>query len=281
MSDIIRVFPRKTKWTPTDDLAFVGELPLFELPDLPVYVSVVFSWDIEKANHIAAQWIIRLRYMKSDHQVLVGGPAFQNVDCGGGENFIPGRFVKPGVTITSRGCPKRCPWCMVSQREGKLREINIAPGHIVQDNNLLACSRGHIEKVFDMLRQQKKAAIFSGGLDIDYLQPWHVELLKSIKISELWVACDCERDLKRLDKAADLLADFSIEKKRCYVMTGFGGEDFNAAESRCEKVFEKEFLPFAQLYRGPQDEPWGRCWKDLQRKWSRPAIYRAGKEATT
>ncbi len=41
---MIRVFPRKTKWTPDDELAFVGDPPLFRSPDNEaVYVSVTFS----------------------------------------------------------------------------------------------------------------------------------------------------------------------------------------------------------------------------------------------
>lgn len=262
---IIRVFPRKTRWTPTDDLAFVGEPPLFKLPDLPVYVSVTFTWDKITGAYLAESWA------KIKQRVRLGGPAFDDP----GDDFIPGRFIKEGVTFTSRGCPKKCPYCLVNRHEGPFRELRpFAFGHIIQDNNLLACSRFHIEAVFQMLRMQAKAAVFSGGLDIDYLQPWHIDLLKTIKVKELWVACDREQDLKRLDKAVDLLADFSTEKKRCYVMIGFGGETFTDAERRLEAVYAKGFLPFAQMYRGPQDEPWGRCWKDLQRKWSRPAIYR-------
>lgn len=271
MDDIIRVFPRKTKWTPTDDLAFVGEPPLFEVPDLPVHISVVFTWDMEIATSLIDPW-----RRKTGRNPLIAGPAWGTMDIGIND-FIPGQYIKSGVTFTSRGCPKNCPWCLVSKREGKLREINIAPGYRVQDNNLLACSQPHIEMVFDMLRQQKKGIVFSGGLDIDYLEPWHVELLKSIKINELWVACDCEKDLKRLDKAADLLADFPEEKKRCYVMIGFNDETQNAAEARCEAVYSKGFLPFAQLYRSPLSKceyPAG--WKALQRKWSRPAVYRNG-----
>lgn len=264
---IIRVFPRCTKWTPTDDLAFMGEPPLFELPDLPVYISVTFTWDIVRAETLIWAW------RATNRDCYIGGPAYDHK----GEDFIPGRFIKEGVTFTSRGCPKNCPWCLVPKREGKLREINIAPGSILQDNNLLACSRPHIEQVFEMLRQQKEPIKFSGGLDIDYLQLWHVELLKGIKLDEIWVACDCEKDLKRLDKAADLLADFPEEKRRCYVMIGFGGEKLMDAERRLEAVYSKGFLPFAQLYRSSEDEPWDQYWKALQRKWSRPAIYRKSK----
>lgn len=266
-NEIIRVFPRKTKWTPTDDLAFVGEPPLFELPDLPIYISVTFSWDIQIGRKIYASWHNRPR----SFPILLGGPALRDFDG----DFVPGKFIKKGVTITSRGCPKRCPWCLVPQREGKLHEINIADGYIIQDNNLLACSRGHIEKVFEMLSRQKKAAQFKGGLDIDYMKSWHIELLKKIRVDEIWVSCDREQDLKRLDKAADLLSDFSIEKKHCYVLMGFNGDNPDDANRRCEQIYKKGFLPRSQFYRPivnfrsvPTE------WRYVQWKWSRPAAYR-------
>ena len=266
MNDIIRVFPSGTKWTPRGDLSFVGGPPLFGVPDLPVYISVTFSWDMKEARRIAREW------SSVTPRVVIGGPA-----CGTySEEFIPGVFVKEGVTFTSRGCPKNCLWCRVKECEGPLREINIAPGYIVQDNNLLACSRPHIERVFDMLRQQKRGIIFSGGLDIDYLQPWHVDLLKTIRVKELWVACDTAADLKRLEKAADMLADFSVEKKRCYVMIGFGDETPNEGERRCEAVYGKGFLPFVQ-YNQP-DSTTRRVvpkdWRYIVWKWARPAVYR-------
>jgi hypothetical protein len=34
---VIRVFPERTKWTPTDGLAFVGEPPLWVYGDHPPY----------------------------------------------------------------------------------------------------------------------------------------------------------------------------------------------------------------------------------------------------
>lgn len=270
MSDIIRVFPRKTKWTPKDDLAFVGEPkePLL-IPKLPVYISVTFSWDIKRGMDLVEKWA-----GYSTRTISIGGPAFSNLGLRG--DFVPGRFIKEGVTFTSRGCNKKCPWCRVWYSEGKLREINIADGYIVQDNNLLACSRGHIEKVFEMLSRQKKGAQFKGGLDIDYLDSWHIELLKKIRVNEIWVACDRKRDLKRLDKAADLLGDFSIEKKRCFVMIGFNGESLSAAEKRLVTVYEKGFLPFAQLYRDSSNNcQYDKQWRDLNRNWSRPAAYRS------
>ena len=264
--DCIRVFARRTKWTPTDDLAFYDEPPLYDLPDLPVHISVTFTWDVERGALLMASWAM------TGKEILLGGPALScYVD-----DFVPGRYIKQGVSFTSRGCPKHCPWCLVPSREGPIREIPIHPGHIVQDNNLLACSREHIEAVFDMLRKQKQAIKFSGGLDCDYLSAWNVDLLKTIKVGELWVSCDTESALRKLDKARDMLWDFPTEKKRCYVLGGFEQEHPDNFEARCEAVYEKGFLPFAQLYQPP--DCWVNYtpqWKALARKWSRPAIYRS------
>lgn len=265
---MIRVFARKTKWCPTDELAFFGKPPLGKLPKLPVFVSCTFTWDIQWSFELYEAWALHWR--RSNCRVRLGGPAFNDP----GDKFCSGKFLKTGVTITSRGCPKKCPWCLVPMREGSLRElVAVKPGNIISDNNLLACSAEHIKRVFTMLRDQK-AVEFTGGLDIDYLKSWHIDLLKKIKLKSMYVACDCDKDIKRLDKAVDLLGDFSCEKKRCYVLVGANGETVEQAERRCRVVFAKGFLPYAQLYRGLNSGPSRGDWHDFCHYWCQPKLYR-------
>ncbi len=262
---IIRVFPRRTKWTPTDSLSVVGD-PKWFLPQLPVKISITFSWDIKEGKRLYRAW------KNLFHDVQLGGPAFGDP---GGE-FAPGLFIKNGVTITSRGCVFNCPWCFVPSREGKLRELKIKPGHIIQDNNFLACSKCHQEKVFEMLQTQNNIE-FSGGLDGSLLSTWHVEWFKKLKIKHFWFACDREQDIQRLEKVQDLMSDFPEKKKRCYVMIGFNSESILNAEKRLEKVYSMGFLPFCQLYQGDIFKIYPKEWKELARKWSRPAAYRKKK----
>jgi hypothetical protein len=209
--------------------------------------------------------------------VRVGGPAY---DDAGGE-FVPGRFLKAGCTITSRGCPKKCGWCKVPFAEGALRELPIRPGWIVQDNNLLACSDRHIRAVFDMLREQGRAAYFNGGLDKHYLKPWHREMFDSIRIGELWFACDTGNDLHHLERAAKILQGYPEAKMRCYTMIGYEGETLQEAEKRVEDVYALGFLPFTQLYQPPTammpTKIYSAEWKSVMRKWCRPAAYRTKK----
>lgn len=264
---IIRVFPRKTKWTPKDKLAFFDEPPLFDLPDLPVSVSVTFTQDKAKGLSLFRAWRKRIK------DTLLGGPAYNHP----GDEFVPGRFLKKGIIITSRGCPKKCEWCYASEREGPIRELPIRDGWMIQDNNLLACSNEHIVKVFEMLSRQPIPASFPGGLDLDYLKNWHMDCLKGLqvihKFAALWVAFDGPWGMAKLDKAKDLLADISIERKFAYVLIGYEGDSLIEAEGRCETVYEAGFLPFAMLW----DKNVGSEWRSLQRKWCRPAIYRSVK----
>lgn len=265
---MIRVFPRRTKWTPTDELAFVGDPPLFRPPEMPVKVSVTFTWDIAEGERL--MWAWRVYYP----DVEIGGPAFGDP---AGE-FEPGLFIKKGVTFTSRGCPNNCPYCFVPNREGKIRELPIKEGWILQDNNILACSRSHQEKVFEMLARQKKAIDFNGGLEAKRLTEWHVKQFENLKVHYFWFACDLPGHEKYLKKVADLTVDYPIWKKRCYVLIGFNGEDILEAEKRLNRIYEMEFLPFAQLYQTEIKRPWTKEWDRLQRKWCRPAAYRIKKE---
>ncbi len=268
---MIRVFPRKTKWTPTDELAFVGDppLPAFRPTDrtTPVFVSCAFTWDLPRARRLQQSWA------RFYDKALLGGPA---CDDPGGE-FMSGRFIKEGVTITSRGCPRQCPWCYVSRREGDIRELPIKPGWIIQDNNLLACSKSHLEAVFLMLSRQRHGAVFSGGLDARLFTVWHLELLDRIRFSELWFAADSPRSMAAIERVARLCGDIPRGKLRCYVMIGYR-ESLTEAEARLERIYKLGFLPFAQLYVGERvcegRLAYSTEWRQLARKWSRPAAYR-------
>ena len=265
-TDLIRVFPRRTKWTPNDELAFVGNPPLFRPEQQPVKISVTFTWDIPEAERLYRAW--------SDYysDVELGGPAFDD----SGDKFIPGRFIKNGVVFTSRGCPKDCPWCFVQEREGQIRELPITQGHIVQDNNLLACSIQHVRAVFDMLRSQKHSAEFM-GMDAEFLTTEHIKLLNSIRVDRMFFAYDHMGSTYHIEKAADLLGGYNRDKKRCYVLVGYYPEDSPIkAEKRLLKIWELGFMPYSMFYRDDTMKPPKKTkeWQDLTRIFSRPAIMR-------
>ena len=262
---MIRVFPRHTKWTPTDELSFVGNPPLFRPGEGRVFISCAFTWDRPRCEQLARSWS---RFYSN---VQIGGPAYNDP---GGE-FTPGRFVKRGVTITSRGCPKKCPFCSVPRREGCIREYPIKDGWILQDNNILACSESHQKSVFKMLQRQPKQIDFNGGLDPQLLKSWHIKEFGLLNVRHFWFSCDMPSSIKHLESVANLMSDYKQWQKRCYVLIGFNGEVMSQAEKRLNRVFEMGFLPFAQLYQNEEKRPWSKDWDRLQRKWCRPAAYKA------
>lgn len=56
MTRIARVFPRCTKATPNDELAFFDEPGLFPVEADEIHVSVTFTWDIPRAERLARAW---------------------------------------------------------------------------------------------------------------------------------------------------------------------------------------------------------------------------------
>lgn len=258
---IARVFPTKTSMSPTDDDAYFGP-PIFDTPHYDeVHISVSFTWDLSRAE------FLRIAWKNYGDKVFVGGPA---CDDAGGE-FVAGRYLRKGITITSRGCPNNCPFCYVPKREGKLRELPVVIGNIIQDNNFTSCSREHQTKVFEMLKTQK-AVVFQGGLEAARIDDWFVEQLRSLRLKELWLAYDHDNADKPLAKAVNKLKRFfKRDKIRCYVLIGFGEDTIEKAESRLQKAVEIGVFPFAMLYK-PKD--YSADWYRFAREWIRPAIIR-------
>ena len=105
------------------------------------------------------------------------------------------------------------------------------------DDNLLACSRQHIEAVFEMLGRQKERPIFTGGLEARLLRPWHVDLLRESRTQRMYFAYDTPDDYEPLVEAGRLLQAGGFERKShkacCYVLIGYRGDTMEAAENAC------------------------------------------------
>lgn len=266
---VIRVFPRRTSMTPMDAMAFVGDPPLgLWRPEADeVHVSVTFTWDIAEGERLARAWG---RYYPT---VRIGGPALDD-PC---EGFVPGQYIKHGATFTSRGCNHHCPWCLVWRREGPLRLLPIVPGWIIQDNNILATPRSHQEKVYAMLRTQRRAAVFSGGLEAARIDDWVAGQFRELRIGTVFLAADTKGSLPALCRAVGRLRFLGRSKLRCYVLIAYKDETVSQAAERLEAVWDAGCLPFAQLYRAPDGKKarYSKEWRDLARAWSRPAATKA------
>jgi hypothetical protein len=269
MGMLARVFPRRTNATPDDEYAFVGDPPA-RLPEdiTEVNVSVAFSYDKLEAERLCEAW-------SKIAPTFIGGPGTGER----GEEFIPGKFVKRGFVITSRGCDGSCWFCGIPAREGPVRELPVSQGWNCLDDNLMACSESHIREVFKMLEGQKKSGhriFFTGGIEAARIRSWHVELLKKLRPKEIFFGCDDDEKFFHLHEAVKLFKEadyFSHNTLRAYVLIGYRGDTFEDAERRLRRVKDLGVCPMAMLYRDLSGAMTpDKDWKRLQRLWARPAL---------
>ena len=126
---LARIFARRTNATPDDEYAFVG-FPPAKLPDdiTEIHISLAFSYDRDDAERLHEAWSVIA-------PCSIGGPGIGQR----GEEFVPGKYLKKGYVITSRGCNTNnsCWFCEVQSREGPVRELliregwNVYPSHFV------------------------------------------------------------------------------------------------------------------------------------------------------
>jgi hypothetical protein len=261
---LIRVFPRKTAATPDDENVRFDPPGFFDAADA-VHVSVTWTWDRPKAERLAEAW------RAVTDNVQVGGPAYGDP---GGE-FTPGLYLKHGYTMTSRGCPNHCWFCVEQDREH--REIEIKDGWNILDSNLLACSRPHIEQVFEMLSRQPERARFTGGLEAARLEDWHIDALVKLNPKIMYFAYDEPRDWEPLQRAAKMLNEAGLIRAghnvRCYCLIGWERDTIAKAEKRLRDTAKLGIMPMAMLFdHGAHRENDQREWTVFQREWANSFI---------
>ncbi len=182
-------------------------------------ISFVFSWDL---------WSFIERGPTLE-EMIIGGPAVKAnpawippwVQIGRDEPFL--HYHNSLATRTSIGCIRKCEFCIVPRIEGKLRELNdwsILP--IVIDNNLLACSRKHFDKVIDSLKSLEWCD-FNQGLDARLLTQHHVDRFTELKKPMIRLAFDDIKYEKTYLEAIAKIFKSGIPKSRVktYVLIGF------------------------------------------------------------
>jgi len=147
----------------------------------------------------------------------------------------------------SRGCIRKCGFCVVPEKEGKIYTVmpkNLNPNgkYIkIQDNNFFASP--HWKCAIAWLKCSGQPVDFTGGLDVRLMTEEHYEALNSLKhakrIKIAWddPKCDLTDKLERLTKH---IKGYRI---MCYVLTGYNStlkEDI----CRVNKLHEFGITPY-------------------------------------
>lgn len=138
--------------------------------------------------------------------------------------------VKPRINLgfTTRGCIRKCPFCIVWKKEpelkieGDLYDIwdGKAKKVIFLDNNVTAFKL-HLIKILKQLQKENIQGEYNQGLDIRLLDNEIAQELKKTKLSELWFAWDNIKDQPLIEKGILTLKKSKIKSFRFYVLVGF------------------------------------------------------------
>ena len=190
----------------------IWDLPLWKHLADKIYVSCVFTWNKDKCK----EW---------EGIAEIGGSGYDV------KKVLPAEIElqKPKINIgfTTRGCIRKCQFCIVKDKEGKL----VAVGDIYDfwdgqskeiellDNNILGLP-AHFEKIWGQIRKEG-LTVRENGLDIRLLNDWNAKILSSVKHKEYHFAYDNVGDKPAVEKGIETLLRNGIHKSTFYVLVGF------------------------------------------------------------
>ena len=183
------------------------------------------------------------------------------------ERMFPDYSIYPefkfAVAMTSRGCPRNCPFCHVTQKEQKasIKVANVSDfwngqKHIeVLDPNITACKDKH--DLFQQYAETKATVNFNQGLDIRLITERDIEDLNKIKITNVHFAWDNPNDdlEDKLRRFSNMFNIKNYRKKTVYCLTNFEDvsvqEHIDRALFRIYKSFELGYSPYIMIYDKP------------------------------
>jgi hypothetical protein len=136
--------------------------------------------------------------------------------------------MKPKINIgfTSRGCVRRCPYCVVPIKEGLSHKVGdiydfwdgLAKEITILDPNILSLPT-HFREICGQIKKESLRVDFNAGLDVRFLTDETAKILKSIKRKDGYskFAWDLDEDLT--NKFAWLRE--TVGKSMVYIIVGF------------------------------------------------------------
>jgi len=228
-----------------------------------VYASSIFDWTSQK-------------YVSPE--MVTGGTGFNLTTT------LPPEVeaMQPHLNFgfTTRGCIRKCPFCVVPRKEGKIRVVgdlldlwdSKSKEVILYDNNILALPE-HFAFICEQARQYKLKLDFNQGLDHRLLTPEIVDIMRSISHYEYRFAFDHPTYINSVGKAIKLLQDKGINRCMWYVLVGFD-TTFEEDLFRLNYLRDHGQLAFVQRYRDKKKKKLGKEYTALARWANQHNIYR-------
>ena len=169
----------------------------------------------------------------------------------------------------TRGCPNKCKWCFVPEKEGKIRphaDIEEFARHkdvVLMDNNVLAHKHG-IEQIEKIVKLGLRVD-FNQGLDARLIDEKMAKLLAKVKwLEPLRLACDQFSQMEAIQKAVVSLRWHNCTPRNYFVYC-LVTEDIDDAVERVRFLKGMNLDPFCQPYRDKNGTKPSRIQKDFAR----------------
>ena len=174
----------------------------------------------------------------------------------------------------TRGCPNKCPWCVVPRKEGVIRpymdieEIAIEGRHniVLMDNNILAAGDYAVEQLEKVIQLGYRID-FNQAMDARLVDDRFARLLAKVKWldkNRIRFGCDSTPQIAECERAIALINSYGF-RGQYFLYTMIGGKnDFNECFERINhwwKIMQAArrnhsgvyVYPHAQPYRDPDN----------------------------
>ena len=236
--------PRADLWGQQCDKAFFSAIFTYHLPQLCHDVNLLAMSGIE---------------------IEIGGPAATAMPeyikentgfvphTGLDERFehIPGKYK---MTFTSRGCVRKCPWCVVWKIEPNQVEydefpIPVGKNPFIGDNCILGTTWEHQKLVIDKMKDVRALDINS-GFDCRLFTEEHYHLYSQLHLECFRLAFDSMGVERNFERVVKILKKNGVDYRRIivYVLIGFPGTTFEECVYRLEKTRDLGCSPYPQRF---------------------------------
>jgi hypothetical protein len=175
----------------------------------------------------------------------------------------------------TRGCPNKCPWCVVPKKEGAIvpymdvEQIAIDGRNklVLMDNNILAAGNYAIEQLNKIIHKGYKVD-FNQALDARLVTDEFARLLAQVKWldhNRIRFGCDTHKQIEDCERAIEMIEGYGFNGEFfLYTMIG-GKNDFAECYERVEHWRKRmiaarehhtgrcQTFPYAQPYRDPMN----------------------------
>lgn len=265
-----------------------------DLPTDPdkTYVSCTFTWN----RPIADQFVRR-----ANGTALYGGTGFDHGKPSVERHYLPPQIdaMAPdydlygydyAVGFCNRGCNRRCQFCDVPLKEGKINPLMYRPPWtwvpdgfkkaMLLDNDIAFYSDAQLREILGWFVDAGVKASITQGWDIRLTTPERASLLHDLKprsrkfdAIQLYFAWDYPGIEGWIRRGIPMLteAGFAPRQLRCYILCGFNTT--HEQDLHRFNVLWNEYgvYPFVMVYNNRRDDPWLRA---FARYANRPAIFK-------